>query len=52
MTAGTFIEQKLQQNQFVLLNGATGTELGAAIIGGCCGIGPAHIRELKRRFCS
>jgi S-methylmethionine-dependent homocysteine/selenocysteine methylase len=25
--------------------------MGARIIGGCCGIGPAHIRELKRRYC-
>jgi S-methylmethionine-dependent homocysteine/selenocysteine methylase len=24
--------------------------MGARIIGGCCGIGPAHIRELRRRF--
>lgn len=22
-------------------------ELGARVIGGCCGIGPEHIRELK-----
>ncbi len=27
-------------------------EAGARIIGGCCGIGPAHISELKRRYCS
>lgn len=27
-------------------------KMGAAIIGGCCGIGPAHIRELKKRYCS
>lgn len=26
-------------------------EMGAQIIGGCCGIGPDHIRELKKRFC-
>jgi S-methylmethionine-dependent homocysteine/selenocysteine methylase len=26
--------------------------MGAGIIGGCCGIGPAHIRELKKRYCS
>jgi S-methylmethionine-dependent homocysteine/selenocysteine methylase len=25
---------------------------GASIIGGCCGIGPAHIRELKKQYCS
>lgn len=24
-------------------------KMGATIIGGCCGIGPAHIRELKKR---
>jgi len=24
-------------------------EMGARIIGGCCGIGPAHIRELKKQ---
>ncbi len=24
---------------------------GARIIGGCCGIGPAHIRELKKQYC-
>jgi S-methylmethionine-dependent homocysteine/selenocysteine methylase len=24
--------------------------MGARIIGGCCGIGPEHIRELKRRY--
>ncbi|MGB3210439.1 MAG: homocysteine S-methyltransferase family protein [Desulforhopalus sp.] len=27
-------------------------KMGAKIIGGCCGIGPAHIRELKKRYCS
>ncbi|GAB6190403.1 homocysteine S-methyltransferase family protein [Desulfocastanea catecholica] len=27
-------------------------KMGAQIIGGCCGIGPAHIRELKKRYCS
>ncbi len=27
-------------------------QMGARIIGGCCGIGPAHIRELKKRYCS
>lgn len=26
--------------------------MGAGIIGGCCGIGPAHIAELRKRFCS
>lgn len=26
-------------------------DMGARIIGGCCGIGPAHIRELKKRYC-
>ena len=26
--------------------------MGAQIIGGCCGIGPSHIRELKKRYCS
>ncbi|TKB10680.1 homocysteine S-methyltransferase family protein [Desulforhopalus sp. IMCC35007] len=25
---------------------------GARIIGGCCGIGPAHISEIKRQYCS
>jgi S-methylmethionine-dependent homocysteine/selenocysteine methylase len=25
---------------------------GARIIGGCCGIGPAHISELKTQYCS
>jgi S-methylmethionine-dependent homocysteine/selenocysteine methylase len=25
--------------------------MGAAIIGGCCGIGPAHIGELKKQYC-
>jgi homocysteine S-methyltransferase len=24
--------------------------LGARILGGCCGIGPEHIKELKRRY--
>jgi S-methylmethionine-dependent homocysteine/selenocysteine methylase len=27
-------------------------DMGARIIGGCCGIGPVHIAELKKRFCS
>ncbi len=27
-------------------------KMGAAIIGGCCGIGPAHIRKLKKRCCT
>jgi S-methylmethionine-dependent homocysteine/selenocysteine methylase len=27
-------------------------KMGAGIIGGCCGIGPAHISELKRQYCS
>ena len=27
-------------------------KMGAQIIGGCCGIGPAHIRELKKRYCT
>ncbi len=27
-------------------------KMGATIIGGCCGIGPAHIRELKKRCCA
>lgn len=27
-------------------------KMGAQIIGGCCGIGPAHIRELKKQYCS
>ncbi len=26
-------------------------KMGARIIGGCCGIGPAHINELKKRYC-
>lgn len=26
-------------------------DMGARLIGGCCGIGPAHIRELKKRYC-
>ncbi len=26
--------------------------MGARVIGGCCGIGPAHISELKKRYCS
>ena len=26
-------------------------KMGTTIIGGCCGIGPAHIRELKNRCC-
>jgi S-methylmethionine-dependent homocysteine/selenocysteine methylase len=26
--------------------------MGARIIGGCCGIGPAHIKELKKRYSS
>ncbi len=26
-------------------------KMGAQIIGGCCGIGPAHIRELKKQYC-
>ena len=26
------------------------TEQGATIIGGCCGISPAHIAELRRRI--
>ena len=30
---------------------STWIDMGARLIGGCCGIGPAHIRELKRRFC-
>ncbi len=30
----------------------TWIQMGAQIVGGCCGIGPAHIRELKKRFCS
>lgn len=30
---------------------ATWIAMGARIIGGCCGIGPAHIRELQRQFC-
>lgn len=25
--------------------------MGARIIGGCCGIGPAHIGELKKQYC-
>lgn len=25
--------------------------MGARLVGGCCGIGPAHIGELRRRFC-
>ena len=29
----------------------TWIDMGARLIGGCCGIGPAHIRELKRRYC-
>ena len=26
-------------------------DMGAQLIGGCCGIGPAHIKELKKRYC-
>ena len=26
-------------------------KMGAKIIGGCCGIGPEHIRELKKQYC-
>jgi S-methylmethionine-dependent homocysteine/selenocysteine methylase len=26
-------------------------ELGATLIGSCCGTGPAHIQELHTRFC-
>ena len=26
-------------------------EMGATVIGGCCGIGPAHIGALKKRYC-
>jgi methionine synthase I (cobalamin-dependent) len=25
-------------------------ELGVQVIGGCCGIGPEHIREVKRQL--
>ena len=30
---------------------ATWIDMGARLIGGCCGIGPAHLRELRRWFC-
>ena len=25
-------------------------ELGASVIGGCCGVGPAHVREVASRL--
>ncbi len=27
-------------------------DMGSRIIGGCCGIGPAHIGQLKKKYCS
>jgi S-methylmethionine-dependent homocysteine/selenocysteine methylase len=33
------------------LAAGTWIDMGARIIGGCCGIGPAHVRELKKRYC-
>lgn len=43
--------ESIRQGEFVLMDGALGTELerrGVQIEGGCWGIGPTHIEALSR----
>ncbi len=52
--AGTFVMPNWQFTDITPENyaakAADWIDMGARAIGGCCGIGPAHIRELQRRF--
>ena len=55
--SGVFVMPNWQFNGVIspeeyALEAGAWREMGARIIGGCCGIGPAHIRELKKRYCS
>jgi S-methylmethionine-dependent homocysteine/selenocysteine methylase len=55
--SGVFIMPNWQFNDVIspheyALEAGIWIAMGAGIIGGCCGIGPAHIRELQQRYCS
>ena len=55
--SGVFVMPNWQFNDVIspeeyALEAGAWREMGARIIGGCCGIGPAHIAELKKRYCS
>ena len=55
--SGVFVMPNWQFNDVIspgdyALEAGTWIKMGAGIIGGCCGIGPAHIKELKQRYCS
>ena len=52
--SGVFVMPNWQFNDVIspeeyALEAGVWLEMGAQIIGGCCGIGPAHIGELKKR---
>lgn len=55
--SGVFVMPNWQFNDVIspeayALEAGTWIQMGAQIIGGCCGIGPVHIGELKKRYCS
>jgi S-methylmethionine-dependent homocysteine/selenocysteine methylase len=54
--SGVFVMPNWQFNDVIspeeyALEAGAWIKMGARIIGGCCGIGPAHIGELKKRYC-
>ncbi len=54
--SGVFVMPNWQFNDVIspeeyAIEAGAWIQMGAQIIGGCCGIGPAHIGELKKRFC-
>lgn len=54
--SGVFVMPNWQFNDVIspgeyALEADAWIKMGARIIGGCCGIGPAHIGELKKRYC-
>ncbi len=53
--SGVFVMPNWQFNDVIspeayALESGRWMQMGATIIGGCCGIGPEHIRELKKRY--
>ena len=43
MNEASSLEQRLSSGELLILDGA-----GVQIVGGCCGIGPAHIQALHQ----
>jgi S-methylmethionine-dependent homocysteine/selenocysteine methylase len=54
--SGIFVMPNWQFNDVIspgeyALEAEAWVKMGARIIGGCCGIGPAHIAKLKKKYC-